>query len=249
MCEERAGGRYHLFSFCFYLTGILYLSRKAWTIMVVHHLEKEDSLLKQFLLEIRDRGIQTDPMRFRRNIERIGEVLAYELSKSLKYKERTTKTPLGSASLRTPEDQIVLCSVLRAGLPLHQGLLNYFDRAENAFISAYRHHPDGTDAFEVIVKYFAAPDLNNKTLILTDPMLATGKTLENVYAALLSHGNPGQIHIVSVIGSAPGVDYVQGIFPSNTHLWIAAIDEELTSKGYIVPGLGDAGDLAFGTKL
>ena len=249
MCEERMGGQDHLFSFCFTLTGIQYLSTKANINMVVHHLEKEDSLLKQFLMEIRDREIQKDPMRFRRNIERIGEVLAYELSKSLKYKERSINTPLGSTSIRTPENEIVLCSVLRAGLPLHHGLLNYFDRAENAFISAYRHHPEGSDAFEVIVKYFAAPDLNNKTLILTDPMLATGKTLENVYAALLSHGTPKQIHIVSVIGSVPGVAYVKAIFPSNTHLWIAAIDEELTPKGYIVPGLGDAGDLAFGTKL
>jgi uracil phosphoribosyltransferase len=132
---------------------------------------------------------------------------------------------------------------------LHQGLLNYFDHAENAFISAYRHHPDGGDAFEVIVKYFAAPDLNNKILILTDPMLATGKTLENVLKALKEHGNPKQIHIISVIGSRPGVQHVSTVFPKNTHLWISAIDEQLTSKGYIIPGLGDAGDLAYGIKL
>jgi uracil phosphoribosyltransferase len=148
-----------------------------------------------------------------------------------------------------PTDRIVLCSVLRAGLPLHQGLLNYFDSAENAFISAYRHHPDGGDAFEVIVKYFAAPDLNGKILVLTDPMLATGKTLENVLKTLQGHGKPSQIHIISVIGSVPGVEHVKQVFPENTHLWIAAIDEGLSSKGYIIPGLGDAGDLAFGLKL
>ncbi len=145
--------------------------------------------------------------------------------------------------------RLVLCSVLRAGLPLHEGLLHYFDRAENAFISAYRQHKEDEDAFEVIVKYFAAPSLGGKTLILTDPMLATGKTLENVYEALKSHGVPKQIHIVSVIGSKSGVAYVKKIFPKNTHLWIAAIDDKLTAKGYIIPGLGDAGDLAFGVKL
>ncbi len=217
--------------------------------MTIHHLEKEDSLLNQFISEIRDSSVQTDPMRFRRNIERIGEILAYELSKHLDYKDKVIETPFGSKEMRTPVNKLVLCSVLRAGLPLHQGLLNYFDGAENAFISAYRHHPGGSDDFEVIVRYFAAPDLGEKTLILTDPMLATGKTLENVYAALLKHGKPSQIHIVSVIGSAPGVSHVRKIFPSDTHLWIAAIDEELTDKGYIVPGLGDAGDLAFGPKL
>ncbi|GGD58421.1 uracil phosphoribosyltransferase [Muriicola marianensis] len=217
--------------------------------MIVHQLEKQDSLLNQFIAEIRDKNVQGDSMRFRRNIERIGEVLAYELSKSLKYRDKELQTPFGTKSVRIPEEELVLCSVLRAGLPLHQGLLNYFDHAENAFISAYRHHPEGGDAFEVVVKYFAAPDLEGKTLILTDPMLATGKTLENVYSALLGHGTPAQLHIVSVIGSAPGVSHVKEVFPEDTHLWIAAIDEELTGKGYIIPGLGDAGDLAFGTKL
>lgn len=249
MCEEKAGGCRPLFSFCFYVKGKLYLSRKSTFKMIVHHLEKGDSILNQFISEIRDVDIQADPMRFRRNIERIGEILSYELSRSLRYEERVIQTPFGSKPMRIPIDPLVLCSVLRAGLPLHQGLLNYFDRAENAFISAFRHHPENSDSFEVIVKYFAAPELNKKTLILTDPMLATGKTLENVYAALLKHGNPSQIHIVSVIGSVPGVKHIQRVFPENTHLWIAAIDEELTSKGYIIPGLGDAGDLAFGTKL
>lgn len=217
--------------------------------MIVHHFEDQNSLLNQFMAEIRDEVIQKDRMRFRRNIQRIGEILGYELSKSLEYKNKTFKTPFGKKDISIPSDQFVLCSVLRAGLPLHQGLLNYFDHAENAFISAYRHHPDGGDAFEVIVKYFAAPDLNNKILILTDPMLATGKTLENVLKALKEHGKPKQIHIISVIGSKAGVQHVSTVFPEITHLWIAAIDDELTSKGYIIPGLGDAGDLAYGIKL
>jgi uracil phosphoribosyltransferase len=143
----------------------------------------------------------------------------------------------------------VICSVLRAGLPLHQGILNYFDRAENAFISAYRKHPKGSDEFEVIVNYMAAPDLTGKTLILSDPMLATGKTLENVLSALRKHGEPAQIHVVSVIGSSKGIAHVEAIFPESVQLWIAAIDESLNSRGYILPGLGDAGNLAFGEKL
>ena len=217
--------------------------------MIVHNFQSTPSVLNQFLSELRDSGKQKDPMRFRRNIERIGEVLTYEMSKVLRYESKTVVTPLGEANVLLPADNLVLCSVLRAGLPLHQGLLNYFDGAENAFISAYRHHPGGGDAFEVIVRYFAAPDLEGKTLVLTDPMLATGKTLENVLATLRSHGLPGQIHIISVIGSTEGVAHVSEVFPEETHLWIAAIDEGLNSKGYIIPGLGDAGDLAFGLKL
>lgn len=217
--------------------------------MIVHHFESEFSVLNRFIAEIRDVNIQKDPMRFRRNIERIGEVLCYELSKTLNYDTKTVQTPFGTKDIALPIDDLVLCSVLRAGLPLHQGLLNYFDRSENAFISAYRHHPNGGDDFEVVVKYFAAPSLGNKTLVLTDPMLATGKTLENVLNVLKSHGQPKQIHIISVIGSKPGVEYIKSVFPEGTHLWIAAIDDELTSKGYIIPGIGDAGDLAFGVKL
>jgi len=217
--------------------------------MIVHHFESKPSVLNRFIAEIRDVNIQKDPMRFRRNIERIGEVLCYELSKSLNYDTKTVQTPFGIKDIALPIDELVLCSVLRAGIPLHQGLLNYFDRAENAFISAYRHHPNGGDDFEVIVKYFAAPSLGNKTLVLTDPMLATGRTLENVLNVLKSHGQPKQIHIISVIGSKEGVAYIKKVFPEGTHLWIAAIDDELTSKGYIIPGIGDAGDLAFGVKL
>ncbi len=217
--------------------------------MIVHHFESEFSVLNRFIAEIRDVNIQKDPMRFRRNIERIGEVLCYEMSKTLNYETKTVQTPFGTKDIALPIDELVLCSVLRAGNPLHQGLLNYFDRAENAFISAYRHHPNGGNEFEVIVKYFAAPSLGNKTLVLTDPMLATGRTLENVLNVLKSHGQPKQIHIISVIGSKEGVAYIKKVFPKGTHLWIAAIDDELTNKGYIIPGLGDAGDLSFGAKL
>ncbi len=216
--------------------------------MTIHRLGESNSLLNQFIAEIRDETIQKDSMRFRRNIERIGEILSYEMSKTLRYKTTMVRTPFGTKDMLLPENQLVLCSVLRAGLPLHQGMLNYFDKAENAFISAYRHHPDGGDAFEVVVKYYAAPEINGKTLILTDPMLATGKTLENVLKVLKTQGEPSQIHIISVIGSADGIAYIENVFPENTHLWIAAIDEQLTSKGYIIPGLGDAGDLAFGVK-
>lgn len=217
--------------------------------MTIHHFENENSILNQFIAEIRDVEIQKDSMRFRRNIERIGEVLSYELSKVLDYQNKTIKTPFGTKEMSLAADDLVLCSVLRAGLPLHQGMLNYFDGAENAFISAYRHHRGDEDAFEVIIKYFAAPSLVGKTLVLTDPMLATGKTLENVLKALKDHGKPKQIHILSVIGSESGVEHIQNVFPENTHLWIAAIDQELNSRGYILPGIGDAGDLAFGVKL
>lgn len=217
--------------------------------MNIHNFSEGNSILNQFIAEIRDTGIQKDSMRFRRNIERIGEILSYEMSKSLRYRINTVITPLGSKEMSLPEDNLVLCSVLRAGLPLHQGMLNYFDGAENAFISAFRHHRGDADAFEVVVNYLAAPSLEDKILVLTDPMLATGKTLENVLKALKAHGKPKQIHIISVIGSQDGIEHVRQVFPENTHLWIAAIDLELNAKGYILPGIGDAGDLAFGDKL
>lgn len=217
--------------------------------MHIHNFSQGNSILNQFIAEIRDTSIQKDSMRFRRNIERIGEILSYEMSKSLTYRINTVTTPLGSKEMSLPVDNLVLCSVLRAGIPLHQGMLNYFDGAENAFISAFRHHRDNADAFEVVVNYFAAPSLEDKILVLTDPMLATGKTLENVLKALKDHGKPKQIHIISVIGSKDGIQHVKEVFPENTHLWIAAIDAELNAKGYILPGIGDAGDLAFGEKL
>ena len=217
--------------------------------MIIHNFQNQNSILNQFIAEIRDIKVQKDSMRFRKNIERIGEILSYELSKNLDYKNKMVQTPLGDKMMSLNVNELVLCSVLRAGLPLHQGLLNFFDNAENAFISAYRNHSNGSDEFDVIVKYLASPSLNNKTLVLTDPMLATGKTLENTFNALKSHGEPKEIHIISVIGSIEGVNYIKNIFPENTQLWIAAIDEKLNSRGYIVPGIGDAGDLAFGVKL
>ncbi|WP_291869137.1 uracil phosphoribosyltransferase [Maribacter sp.] len=217
--------------------------------MIIHHLASENSVLKKFIAEIRDTTIQKDTMRFRRNIERIGEILSYELSKTLRFEDIEVVTPMGIKKTTKFIDALVLCSIMRAGLPLHQGILNYFDDAENAFISAYRHHPDGKDAFEVIVKYLAAPSIENKTLILADPMLATGRTLENVIKALESHGTPTQIHIVCVIGSEEGVKYIEKVFPESTHLWIADIDKELNTRGYIIPGLGDSGDLSYGEKL
>jgi len=217
--------------------------------MHLHEFSTKHSILNQFISELRDINIQKDSMRFRKNIQRTGEILAYELSKELSYIEEPVQTPFGMKKVQVSKDQLVLCSVLRAGLPLHTGLLNYFDKAENAFISAYRYHEGDSDDFQVIVKYLAAPSIEDKILVLTDPMLATGKTLENVYRAFKDHGKPKQIHIVSVIGSRPGVEYVKSIFPEDTHLWIGTIDNELTSKGYIIPGLGDAGDLSFGLKI
>ncbi len=217
--------------------------------MVIHNLGVENSILNQFILELRDVTIQKDSMRFRKNIERIGEILSYELSKTLHHEIKKVQTPLGTKEISVPDKGLVLCSILRAGLPLHQGLLNYFDGAENAFISAFREHKENKDEFEVIIKYLASPTLTDKTLILADPMLATGKTLVDTFKAMKDHGAPKQIHIVSVIGSQQGIEYIKNMFPDNTHLWIAAVDEKLNSKSYIIPGLGDAGDLAFGVKL
>ena len=217
--------------------------------MHIHHLLENNSIANKFIAQLRDINIQTDRMRFRRNIERLGEVLGYELSKQLNYNDTSVTTPLGQANVPLPAEDIVLCSILRAGLPLHNGLLNYFDDAENSFISAYRHHPDNDEKFEILVEYLASPSLDNKTLILADPMLATGRSFVNVMKALESMGTPKNIHLVSVIGAKEGIEYMQSEFPENTHLWIATIDEELNERGYIVPGLGDAGDLCYGTKM
>lgn len=188
-------------------------------------------------------------MRFRRNIERIGEILGYEISKKLNYTEKQIITPLGAKPMDVLSEEVVLCSILRAGLPLHNGLLNYFDDSENAFISAYRHHPNNDEHFEIVVEYFASPPIDGKTLLLIDPMLATGRSLVSVYEALQKYGNPKEIHIVSVIGSLDGIDFIKSHFPVSTSLWIADIDNKLDNKGYILPGLGDAGDLAFGEKM
>ena len=218
--------------------------------MKINNLSLHNSLLNTFISEVRDITIQKDSMRFRRNIERIGEVLGYELSKTLKFKPKVIHTPSGECTMNIVENKVVLCSVLRAGVPLHNGLLNYFDAAENAFISAYRHHKkNDPDSFEIIVEYLASPSLDNKTLILADPMLATGQSVVSTFEALKPFGIPKEIHLVSVIASKNGVEYIADYFPKETNLWVATIDEKLDRKGYIVPGLGDAGDLAYGTKL
>jgi len=217
--------------------------------MTIHYLQEQNSILNKFISEIRDVNIQKDSLRFRRNIERIGEILGYELSKKLSYTDVSIETPLGKKVEQLHSNDVVLCSILRAGLPLHQGLLNYFDAAENAFISAYRHHPNNDAEFEIVVEYFATPSIENKTLLLADPMLATGQSLMAVYEVIKKQGTPKEIHILNVIASKEGITFIKDKFPENTHLWIAAVDDKLNDKGYIVPGLGDAGDLAFGVKL
>jgi uracil phosphoribosyltransferase len=217
--------------------------------MQIHNISQQNSVLNTFLSEIRNTEIQKDSMRFRRNIERIGEILGYEMSKVLNYKSSNIKTPLGTSNIDLPQNDIVLCSILRAGVPLHNGLLNYFDTAENAFISAYRHHKHNPESFEIIVEYLACPNLENKTLILADPMLATGQSMVATFEALKPFGKPKEVHLISVIGAQEGVDFVTKHFDNKVYLWIAAIDKSLNEKGYIVPGLGDAGDLAFGEKL
>lgn len=216
--------------------------------MQVFNLEEKNSVLNKFIAEVRDVKMQSDKMRFRRNIERIGEILGYELSKTLKYKETAITSPLGISQVSVPDEELVICSILRAGLPLHNGLLNYFDNAENSFISAYRHHTSETE-FEIKVEYLASPSLEGKTLILADPMLATGLSFINVFNALKPMGTPKNIHLVSVIGSQQGIKTLQKELPDHVKLWIATVDNELDKHGYIVPGLGDAGDLCFGTKL
>ena len=216
---------------------------------MIHILSKGNSIFNKFLAQIRDREVQLDSMRFRRNMERIGEVMSYEISRALNYKTHVVETPLGEASIEMISDKIVLATILRAGLPLHQGFLNYFDDAESAFVSAYRKSSkDGS--FKVKVEYISSCNLEGKTLILVDPMLATGTSLVLAYEALVAKGGePEHTHIASVIASEQGVDYVTRHLPSRTTtLWLGAVDAELTSRSYIVPGIGDAGDLAFGEK-
>ncbi|MDR1678922.1 MAG: uracil phosphoribosyltransferase [Prevotellaceae bacterium] len=216
--------------------------------MNIYNLSEHNSLLNNFLQEIRSVEIQQDSMRFRRNLERMGEVMAYEISKTMRFADELVTTPLGVSHVQTIADKVVLATIFRAGLPFHQGFLNYFDRAENAFVSAYRKYKD-TLKFEVMVEYLAAPSIEGKTLIIIDPMLATGSSMELAYRAMLRNGTPAQVHIASVIGSRAGVAYVEEHLPENTCLWLGAIDPDLDSHSYIVPGLGDAGDLAFGDKM
>jgi uracil phosphoribosyltransferase len=217
---------------------------------MLHILNHENTLLNKFIAEIRDKHIQKDSMRFRRNLERIGEVTAYEISKELNYSTQIVSTPLGEAEVNMISDKIVVATILRAGLPFHQGFLNYFDDAQNAFVSAYRKsHKD--NSFEVKVEYISCGNLEGKTLILVDPMLATGSSLVLAYEALCERGGqPAHTHIAAVIASEQGVDYAMKHLPqSSTTIWCAAVDAELTSHSYIVPGIGDAGDLAYGEKL
>lgn len=220
--------------------------------MKVIDLSQNASVLNQYVAELRDVSIQADPMRFRRNLERIGWIEAYEISKHLVYSQKFVQTPLDMATANTHDDKIVLGTVFRAGLPLHDGFLSVFDRAENAFVSAYRYYknPEHTEV-DVHLEYIATPDLTDKTLLLVDPMLATGESFELALGALLQHGLPKQIHMACCIASKQGVQHLADTFKShdNITLWCAVIDPELNERKYIVPGLGDAGDLAYGQKL
>lgn len=206
------------------------------------------SLVSRYMLELRDVNIQKDPMRFRLNLDRIGEIMAYEISKRLRYDDVDIQTPLGVSRCQDIADRIVLATILRAGLPLHHGFLNFFDHAENAFVSAYRRYKEKGDSFDVLVEYLASPSIEGKTLILVDPMLATGSSMELGYKAMLRKGTPARIHVASVIASRKSVEYIRECFPDDTTVWIGAIDEEVNAHSYIVPGLGDAGDLAYGEK-
>lgn len=217
--------------------------------MKIINLSEQNSILKQFLSEIRNVNIQHDSLRFRRNVERIGEIMAYEISKTLGFVDTDIQTPLGIKSSSVLNEKLVVASILRAGLPFHQGFLNYFDQAENAYIAAYRKHTVG-DEFEICLEYISTPDLTDKVLLLVDPMLARAWSMEKVYKAILKYGKPAQVHLAAVISARPGLDYIRKeLANENITLWTADVDPELNAKSYIVPGLGDAGDLAFGEKL
>lgn len=216
--------------------------------MNVINFAETPSLVSQYMSELRDVNLQTDMLRFRRNLERIGEVMAYEISKTLSYRDVDVTTPLGTAPCQRIAEPVVLATIFRAGVPFHQGFLNFFDHAQNAFVSAYRKYKE-KENFDVFIEYLASPNLDGKTLILADPMLATGASMELSYRALLTKGTPARIHVASVIASQVAVDYIADRFPADkTTLWVGAIDKEINSHSYIVPGLGDAGDLAYGIK-
>lgn len=215
---------------------------------MVHQIGLQSSVLNQYLSEIRALGVQDDRLRFRHNLKRMAEILSYELSKTLPSTQITVQTPLGEAVVELPAQQPILFTILRAGLAMHEGVLRYFDHADSAYISAYRKHSSPED-FEIEVEYLAAPLIDQKIWIISDPMLATGSSMVAVYEALRQHGTPTQIHIVSAIATPEALALLKKKLPANTQIWVAAIDQELTAKSYIVPGLGDAGDLAFGTKI
>lgn len=215
--------------------------------MKIINFAQQPSLVNQYLMEMRNVDIQHDPLRFRRNLERLGEIMAYELSKTLEYKAVEISTPLAKAECRVIADKVVLATIFRAGIPFHQGFLQYFDHAENAFVSAYRKYKE-KENFDVCIEYLASPLLDGKTLVLCDPMLATGASMELSYRALLTKGTPAKLHIASVIASRKAVDYLQSVMPEDATLWVGVIDDEINAHSYIVPGLGDAGDLAYGVK-
>lgn len=218
--------------------------------MVINNLGANNSILNQFIAELRDIRIHGDKLRFRKNIERIGEIMSYEVSKTLRYKTIDVQTPLGVKAVSVPGEQIVLATILRAGLPFHYGFLSYFDKAENAFISASRKYSENHRAFTIETGYLSSPSIEGKTLIIIDPMLATGSSLDSAYQNLLHWGNPAKIHVACVIASRQGIDAACKIFPEGkTAIWAAAVDPHLDDKAYIVPGLGDAGDLAYGEKI
>lgn len=216
--------------------------------MKIINFAEQNSIINQFMSELRDVNIQKDRLRFRRNLERIGEIMAYEISRTLNYKTQEVTTPLGNKTMSLPDDPVVLATILRAGLGFHQGFLSYFDSAENAFISAYRKYSDETH-FDIHVEYIASPSLEGKVMILADPMLATGSSMELCYRALKeAKGTPAITHVAAVIASTQAIEFVKQHFPENTVVWVAAVDDTLNDHGYIVPGLGDAGDLAYGEK-
>ena len=215
--------------------------------MKIVNFAETPSVMSQYLLEMRSTSIQNDPMRFRRNLERCGEIMAYEVSKTMTYDTVDVTTPLATAKCQTPADKVVLGTIFRAGLPFHQGFLAYFDRAENAFVSAYRKYKE-KENFDILIEYLASPRLEGKTLILCDPMLATGASMELSYRALLTKGKPARVHLASVIASRQAVDYLEKHMPEDATLWVGVIDDSINAHSYIVPGLGDAGDLAFGEK-
>lgn len=217
--------------------------------MTTHQISKQNSVLNQFLIELRDKDIQQDRWRFRQNLERIGEILAYEMSKSFQFKDKNIETVLGFHQKPVIQNELVICSILRAGLPMHNGVSRFFDHVDHAFISASRTYDKAKEDFTIHIEYCASPDLNNKTLILVDPMLATGHFIVEVYKALSYKFKIGSLHFLSAIAAKPGISYLNQHCPEQTQLWLADIDEQLNEKGYIVPGLGDAGDLAFGGKL
>ncbi|MDR2927669.1 MAG: uracil phosphoribosyltransferase [Cytophagaceae bacterium] len=217
--------------------------------MEIRYINQPPTLVNRYVAEMRDVNVQTDSLRFRRNMERLGEIFAYEISKTLVYRQVEVRTPLGFSTEWMPGERLVLASILRAGIPFHNGMLNFFDDAENAFVSAYRKYTEDGN-FDIHVEYISAPDLTGKTLILADPMLATGASMDLSYKALKANGQAVHTHIASIIASQEGIEYIREMLKDEpVTLWLAAVDEELNAKSYIVPGLGDAGDLAYGSKL